>query len=180
MTKDEIKALIASKIAGQGTAVDVASALPTILEEILDIADTAASEISALKDEIETMGRIIVEVGTEDYPLSDTLVGAKDLGSEKTRKILESPILKYHGDYYYATPMDVKHFTGSSANASSALGYITYDDDKEPYYFQVFFGHCGFDSTDVFDESYRAIVLGYREIGDGVYCGYIASIAFDI
>lgn len=36
MTKEEIKALIASKIEGQGSAVDAGSALPQILNEIVD------------------------------------------------------------------------------------------------------------------------------------------------
>ena len=38
MTTEEIKTLIDQKIAGQGTMVDVGSALPTILKEIVDMA----------------------------------------------------------------------------------------------------------------------------------------------
>lgn len=37
MTKDEIKALVAAKIAGQGSMVDVGGGLPTILNEIIDL-----------------------------------------------------------------------------------------------------------------------------------------------
>lgn len=37
MSKEEIKALILAKIAGQGSMVDVGGALPTILDAILDI-----------------------------------------------------------------------------------------------------------------------------------------------
>jgi hypothetical protein len=37
MTKDEIKAIVAEKIAGQGSAIDAASVLPTILDAIIDI-----------------------------------------------------------------------------------------------------------------------------------------------
>lgn len=36
MTKEEIKALVAAKIAGQGSAIDSASVLPTILDAIVD------------------------------------------------------------------------------------------------------------------------------------------------
>ena len=36
MTKEEIKALVAAKIAGQGSAIDAASVLPTILDAIVD------------------------------------------------------------------------------------------------------------------------------------------------
>ena len=38
MTKEEIKALVNAKIAGQGSAVDVGSALPAILNGILELA----------------------------------------------------------------------------------------------------------------------------------------------
>lgn len=37
MTKDEIKTLVAAKIAGQGSQVDVGGGLPTILNEIIDL-----------------------------------------------------------------------------------------------------------------------------------------------
>lgn len=40
MTKEEIKALIDAKIAGQGSAVDTGSALPAILNGILELAAT--------------------------------------------------------------------------------------------------------------------------------------------
>lgn len=45
MNADEIKALIAQKIAGQGSMIDIGGALPTILNEIVDIATSAASII---------------------------------------------------------------------------------------------------------------------------------------
>lgn len=38
MTPEEIKALIKAKIEGQGTAIDAASVLPSILNEIIDLA----------------------------------------------------------------------------------------------------------------------------------------------
>lgn len=40
MTKEEIKVLIDTKIAGQGSAVDAGSALPAILNGILELAAT--------------------------------------------------------------------------------------------------------------------------------------------
>lgn len=36
MTKEELKALVSSKIARQGNAVDVSGSLPTILNELID------------------------------------------------------------------------------------------------------------------------------------------------
>lgn len=45
MTTQEIKDLIASKIAGQGTMVDVGGALPTILKEIVDALGNIPEEV---------------------------------------------------------------------------------------------------------------------------------------
>lgn len=43
MTKDEIKAIVAEKIAGHGSAIDAASVLPTILDAIIDIIPSGGS-----------------------------------------------------------------------------------------------------------------------------------------
>ena len=54
MTKDEIKALIASKIAGQGTNIDAASVLPAILDGIIDLIPTLPEpyELPVATDEV--------------------------------------------------------------------------------------------------------------------------------
>lgn len=54
MTKDEIKALIAAKIAGQGTNIDAASVLPSILEGIIDLIPTLPEpyELPVATDEV--------------------------------------------------------------------------------------------------------------------------------
>lgn len=44
MTKQEIKNLIAEKISGQGNQVDLGSALPTILNEIVDLIPDSQEE----------------------------------------------------------------------------------------------------------------------------------------
>lgn len=44
MTKEQIKALIAANIAGQGTQVDLGGALPTILEAIIDAIPEGGNE----------------------------------------------------------------------------------------------------------------------------------------
>lgn len=54
MTKEEIKALVASKIEGQGTNLDAASVLPTILNWIID--NMGGGEIPAATE--ETVGGI--------------------------------------------------------------------------------------------------------------------------
>ena len=54
MTKNEIKALIASKLAGQGTNIDAASVLPSILEGIIDLIPTLPEpyELPVATDEV--------------------------------------------------------------------------------------------------------------------------------
>lgn len=54
MTKDEIKALVAAKIAGQGSAIDAASVLPAILNGIID-------SIEPLGEKITSFGEITQE-----------------------------------------------------------------------------------------------------------------------
>jgi hypothetical protein len=56
MTKDEIKALVAAKIAGQGTNVDAASVLPSIIEGILDLIPEQQTESTILEIEIPLAG----------------------------------------------------------------------------------------------------------------------------
>lgn len=48
MTKDEIKALIDKKIKGQGTNIDGASVLPTILDAIIDLIPSQTDILEAL------------------------------------------------------------------------------------------------------------------------------------
>lgn len=56
MTKEEIKALIDAKIAGQGSAVDVGSALPAILNGILELAATPpAKKVIEIEDTFENV-----------------------------------------------------------------------------------------------------------------------------
>lgn len=50
MSKDELKELVASKIAGQGTQVDLGNALPTILNEIIDQMGGGGSLTIDMKD----------------------------------------------------------------------------------------------------------------------------------
>jgi len=47
MTTDEIKALVAKKLAGQGTNVDAASVLPTIINALCDAVDAAEAAAAA-------------------------------------------------------------------------------------------------------------------------------------
>jgi len=71
MTKDELKALIAAKIQGQGTAVDAASALPAILNGIIDAIPEGGGGLAALPETTLSQSGDDV-VGT---PFGDDIVG---------------------------------------------------------------------------------------------------------
>lgn len=74
MTKDEIKALVAAKIAGQGSAIDAASVLPAILNGIIDAIPT-----------VEAIGEKITSLGT--------------ITSEKMSKLRECVYLEYEANH---------------------------------------------------------------------------------
>lgn len=68
MTKEEIKALIDAKIAGQGSAVDAGGALPAILSEILNLATQSpeiphAIELSKRPETNMTTEEELAEIG---------------------------------------------------------------------------------------------------------------------
>lgn len=81
MTKQEIKDLIAAKIAGQGSAVDVGGALPVILNAILDNIDTAFDvtdlEFGELTDQqvAELSKHSTLKYFGDDYILLDSQTG---------------------------------------------------------------------------------------------------------
>lgn len=69
MTIQELKDLIASKIAGQGSMVDIGGALPTILDEIVEMASQGGGD---------SVRRITVDAELEALP-SD-VVGSVEAG----------------------------------------------------------------------------------------------------
>lgn len=81
MTKEEIKAIIAQKIEGQGTNVDAASVLPTILNWLVD----HASEGIPVATE-ETVGGVKVgSIQGEDNGLANFSTGIIESGDEQAR-----------------------------------------------------------------------------------------------
>lgn len=54
MTIQEIKDLVDKKIAGQGNQVDCGSALPSVLNELVDLVGSQAETIAALEDKTTT------------------------------------------------------------------------------------------------------------------------------
>ena len=55
MTTEELKNLIASKIAGQGSAVDAGSALPEILGGVVDLLENQQNKVNALDGIVVTL-----------------------------------------------------------------------------------------------------------------------------
>lgn len=79
MNKDEIKSLIAAKIAGQGTAVDAGSVLPTILNGIIDLIPTLPEPYVLPTASAENLGGVKVGDGLQ---ISEGVLSATGGGSE--------------------------------------------------------------------------------------------------
>ena len=58
MTSNEIRQLVAAKIAGQGNQIDAGSALPEILNRILDLIDATASDIPVVPTALENLAAL--------------------------------------------------------------------------------------------------------------------------
>lgn len=63
MSKEEIKALIAAKIAGQGTMVDLGGALPTILDAIIDAIPEGGEKVTVLPGRYSEDSNTVVAYG---------------------------------------------------------------------------------------------------------------------
>ncbi len=104
MTKEEIKAIIAQKIEGQGTNLDAASVLPTILNWIID------------------------NIG--DNPLADSVIEVgelhggqlKEISEELTRKIVDKGLFLKSGDSYLPRTSDYLVDKQEIANIVQDLG----------------------------------------------------------
>jgi len=68
MTKQEIEALIDAKIAGQGSAIDAGSALPTILKAIMDLGAVSIDSAEPI------VGTSIVKIDQETQGALDSAV----------------------------------------------------------------------------------------------------------
>lgn len=77
MTKDELKSLIAAKIAGQGTAVDAASALPAILNGIIDAIPEGGGGLAALPETTLSQSDSVVTGTPFDEPVVSDMIEGK-------------------------------------------------------------------------------------------------------
>ena len=67
MTKEEIKAIVAAKIAGQGSAIDAASVLPTVIDALCDLVDAQAQQLekALMPIDIGPMPTAVKEINQE-------------------------------------------------------------------------------------------------------------------
>lgn len=117
MTKEEIKALIDAKIAGQGSAVDVGSALPAILNGILDLAVSGGERTVIECDET-------FEQKSAQYALGRIKINGNPVSSieDIKRAISGNTIITFPSDYsgyefrvaYMFDNKDIFEVTGGS------------------------------------------------------------------
>lgn len=114
MTTQEIKDLIMSKIAGQGSAVDAGSALPEILNGIVDALENAPTMPDGF----------IVDV--------DDLHDGDIVSDDRYAIIINAPFLKYAGEWFArinAIPDEVRAYIASGADVDEVVavwGWCTY------------------------------------------------------
>lgn len=123
MTKEEIKALVAAKIAGQGSAIDAASVLPDILNGILD----AIPEVAPVPTPAETLDALtlVSSVRLPGYFSDKTKAETAELLG-----IAETELDKFvNGDYIRIAFMDFTLYV---------VGTLKDENDR-----QVYFGFYG-------------------------------------
>lgn len=103
MTTAEIKALVAAKVAGQGTMLDVGNALPAILNALCDLIDTAEGKITTAEGKITTLESAVATKAetqeVDDFEEFDT-----------TTSYDENDIVRHNGKLYQ---FDVSHDPGA-------------------------------------------------------------------
>ena len=107
MTTQEIKDLIASKIAGQGSMVDIGGALPNILDEIID----AVGKTAPLRIAIASSGGVPAPTASQKAQIK----AAMDSG-QNVELIYEdeyvSPIVRYSVDSNGVYEVEVATLSG--------------------------------------------------------------------
>lgn len=82
MMGDDIRALVAAKIAGQGNQVDVGSVLPDIFYRILDLLDYTAGRIPTVPTALQTLAALTCASDAE------TITSATDLTKDEAAEAL--------------------------------------------------------------------------------------------
>ena len=143
MTKEEIKAIIAQKIEGQGTNLDAASVLPTILNWIIDSAEGGLPKDSFIDvGEIEPYeitenekllrGCLLIKSGDFLYPrTSDYLVNLQSFSTDLTNYIPQEyqEYLNIKGCFGI-----VEWELGSVINGADVIFLITYQSGGDEHF----------------------------------------------
>lgn len=122
MTKEEIKALVAAKIAGQGSAIDAASVLPTILDAIVD----AIPEVTPAPTPAEMLDALTLKssnVGAQGFTDKTPSEAASVMGITESEfaKFINGDFLRIEFTDYILTVNGI--FTPTDENIVIDFGY---------------------------------------------------------
>lgn len=141
MTKEELKALVATKLAAQGNQVDLGNVLPTIINELVDMIPSATPVIDNLESESSTdalsakQGKVLAEMIPEP---KETLVIIGEITEEDTLETLAQKGLTQEAFK--------KIFAGNIINIKTPLNYyfptyINPPSEDEPDYWEFQFSN---------------------------------------
>lgn len=121
MTIQEIRDLVAKKISGQGTMVDVGGGLPAILNGILDLIAAAAAQSLA-----------VPTLTAEESELDDVI----EITAERFYELTSSPIIKgYNGKIFTlctgVVGGELKSFFADYSNSALYFNNYILDSDGE-------------------------------------------------
>lgn len=133
MTKEQIKALVAAKIAGQGSAIDAASVLPTILDAIVD-AIPDLEPISPAEAAAATTLEITVPDASASDKTAEEMAGLLGITVDQLKDLIAGNYLRFK----YDNSGDIKlkipsiYYAGAEVGVSEEFD-ITYDEDSDLY-----------------------------------------------
>ena len=132
MTKDEIKALIDKKIKGQGTNIDGASVLPTILDAIIDLIPTKSNILESLSVHTELTAEELV-AGSDTGLSKEAACEALGIGDDDFASLFNGAVVKF---FYVGGSLAVGSQTPSAVVIGDVSAFsitIEYDSETETY-----------------------------------------------
>ena len=165
MNKQQIQALIDAKIAGQGSAVDVGGALPTILHEILEAAFAGANVQSNWNETNSDSPQFIQNKPTIPAPYSLPTASPETLGGVKVGENLS---------------IDPETGTLSAAGGGSAPLIVEIGHDEEGDFYYVKSGATFTEARDAFMAG-RVVIAHYKNDDEdkNIYAIIYAYDAFE-
>lgn len=135
MTKNEIKALISAKLAGQGTNIDAASVLPSILDGIIDLIDEPISPAEAAA---ATTLEITVPDASASDKTAEEMAGLLGITVDQLKDLIAGNYLRFKydssGDINLRIPSI--YLAGTEVGVSGEFD-IAYDKDSDLYYITI-------------------------------------------